>query len=79
MMARSLLRGAGLALGGVLGIVGLYVLVNECLVPALWWLVAHVAHVALLGDGALLAAVMLAVGGALWVVAALDRWWRGGR
>jgi hypothetical protein len=75
-MAHSLLRGAGLALGGVLGIVGLYVLVNECLVPALWWLVARAA---LLGDGAVLAVVLLAVSGALWGIEALERWWRGGR
>lgn len=75
-MAHSLLRGAGLALGGLLGLAGLYVLVNEWLVPALWWLVARVA---LLGDGVVLALVLLMVGLALWGIEALGRWWGGGR
>jgi len=76
VMARSLLRGAGLTLGGLLGLAGLYVLVNEWMIPGLWWLVAHVA---LLGDGVVLAVVLVSVAGALWTVAALDRWWRGER
>lgn len=76
---KALVRGAALGAGLIVafaGIVGLYALVNDWLVPTLREILAWMLG---LGDFGVVALVVLVVGLALLGMAMFESWWGGGR